>query len=67
MRCCDKIQAKIEVGLLNARGSSLHFMAMVDSEQITGATMLHHNIPYDEARGRVSQALKSIAPVERRG
>lgn len=56
----DKIQAQIEASLLNARGSNLKFMAMVDSEQITGATMLYHNIPYNEARARVTQALREI-------
>lgn len=56
----DKLQAQIEAQLLNACGSSLSFMAMVDSEQITGATMLYHNIFYDEARARVTQALAGI-------
>jgi len=59
----DGLQGTIEAQLLKAnlyttpRGVK---GAMVDSEQITGATMMYHNIPYDEARARVEQALKSI-------
>ncbi len=60
MKYHDKTQAQIEAQLLHARGSSLSFVAMVDSEQITGATMLYHNIPYDEAMARVTQALRGI-------
>ena len=60
MKYQDKIQAKIEAALLNAWGGNFKFMAMYDSEQITGVTMLYHNIPYDEARARVTQAIKEI-------
>lgn len=56
----DKVQAQIEAQLLHTLSGSHPEMAMVDSEQITGATMLWHNIPYDEARARVEQALSTL-------
>ena len=52
----DKIQAQIEASLLNTIGSELK----ANIEQLTGATMLRYNIFYDEAKQRVSQALKTL-------
>ncbi len=55
MRNQDKIQAQTEAALGNAIGSGLR----ADTEQLTGATMLRYNMFYDEARERVTQALKT--------
>lgn len=55
----DTIQANIEANLLHA-WKNYKEKAMYDTEQIIGATMLYHNIFYDEAKERVEQAIKSI-------